>query len=191
MYEAIEDPYCYPGTTVLKNKLGLRKQDDLDSFEAEISLQRSTEPLPQGNLSYKHYCAIHKHLFQDVYAGAGKPRTVRITKANSTFCYPESIDREAKKLFKQLVAEKYFKGLSPDEFAKKAAHFLAELNAIHAFREGNGRSQLSFLILLAERAGHPFDLAKMDPAGIIQAVIASFNGEEKPLAELISTLITA
>jgi len=57
------------------------------------------------------------------------------------------------------------KGLSPQKFADAAAHLLAELNAIHRFREGNGRSQLSFLILLAERAGHPFDLAKVDHRG--------------------------
>ena len=94
-----------------------------------------------------------------------------------------------KKLFKQLVDAKYFKGLSSEQFAKKAAHFLAELNAIHTFREGNGRSQLSFLILLAERAGHPINLEKMDPEGIMQAVIASFNGEEKPLAGLILGLV--
>jgi cell filamentation protein len=84
---------------------------------------------------------------------------------------------------------KYYKGLSARKFADAAAHFLAELNAIHPFREGNGRSQLSFLILLAERAGHPFDLAKMDPPGIMQAVIASFNGAEKPLADLILGLV--
>jgi len=186
-YEAIDDPYCYPGTTVLKNKLGLRKQAELDKFEAEISFQRSTEPLPEGNLSFKHYCAIHKHLFQDVYTWAGKPREVRITKGESTFCYPENIDREAKKLFKQLVEAKYFKGLSPEEFAKKAAHFLAELNVIHPFREGNGRSQLSFLLLLAERAGHP--IHKVNPEDVMQAVIASFEGEEKPLADLILGLV--
>ena len=92
------------------------------------------------------------------------------------FCYPESIDREVKKLFKQLAEAKHHKGLSSEEFAKKAAHFLAELNAIHPFREGNGRSQLSFLILLAERAGHPFELDRMDPQAIMQAVIARFNG---------------
>ena len=189
MYGAINDPYCYPGTTVLKNKLGLRKQADLDKFEAEISLQRSAEPLPEGKLTYPHYCAIHRHLFQDVYTWAGKPRTVRISKGGSMFCYPESIDREVKKLFKQLVEAKYYKGLSPAEFAKNAAHFLAELNAIHPFREGNGRSQLSFLILVAEMARHPFDLAKMDPQAIMQAVIASFKGAEKPLADLILGLI--
>jgi cell filamentation protein len=111
------------------------------------------------------------------------------SKGDSMFCYPESIDREIKKLFKQLAAAKHYKGLSSEAFAKKAAHFLAELNAIHPFREGNGRSQLSFLILLAERAGHPFDLAEMDPVGIMQAVIASFKGTEKPLADLILGLV--
>jgi cell filamentation protein len=190
MYEAIDDPYCYPGTTVLKNKLGLRKQADLDKFETEISLQRSTEPLPSGKLTYPHYCAIHRHLFQDVYAWAGKPRTVRIAKGGNMFCYPESIDREMKKRFKLLVEAKYFEGLRPEKFAGEAAHFLAELNVIHAFREGNGRTQLSFLILLAEKAGHPINLEKMDPEGIMQAVIASFSGEEKPLADLILSLVS-
>lgn len=189
MYEAIDDPYCYPGTSVLKNKLELRKQADLDKFEAEISFQRSTEPLPAGKLTYSHYCAIHKHLFQDVYTWAGKPRTVRIAKGGSMFCYPESIDREAKKLFKQLVEAKYFKGLTPQKFSEAAAHFLADLNAIHPFREGNGRSQLSFFILLAEKAGHPIDLKKMNPEAIMQAVIASFGGDEKPLAKLILGLV--
>jgi hypothetical protein len=46
MYDAVEDPYCYPGTTVLKNKLNLREQAELDAFEAEITAQRAEEPLP-------------------------------------------------------------------------------------------------------------------------------------------------
>lgn len=78
MYAAIDDPYCYPGTTVLKNKLGLRSQRELDAFESEMSFERSTDSLPSGRLSYSHYRAIHRHLFQDVYAWAGKVRTVRI-----------------------------------------------------------------------------------------------------------------
>ncbi len=123
MYAAIDDPYCYPGTTVLKNKVGLKNQADLDKFETEITFQRSAEPLPAGKLTYQHYCAIHKHLFQDVYRWAGKPRTIRIAKGGSTFCYPESIDREAKKLFKQLVEAKHFKGLTAQKFTEAAASF--------------------------------------------------------------------
>lgn len=90
MYEAIDDPYCYPGTTVLMNKLGQKEEAELDKFEAEISLERSTIAIPSGNLSFKHYCAIHKHLFQDVYSWAGKPRAVRISKGEARSATPST-----------------------------------------------------------------------------------------------------
>ncbi len=189
MYDAVEDPYCYPGTTVLKNKLKLKIQNELEEFEAEITAQRAEEPLPTGKLTYSHYRAIHKHLFQDVYDWAGKIRTVRISKGGSMFCYPESIDREMSKLFSSLAGQRRLKGTSADEFAKKAAHFLAELNAIHPFREGNGRTQLTFLTLLAETAGHPLTMERLDPGEVMQAMIESFGGDEKPLAALIRDLV--
>jgi cell filamentation protein len=144
MYEAVEDPYCYPGTTVLKNRLNLRTQVELDEFETFITAQRADEPFPPGRLGYAHYRAIHRHLFQDVYAWAGRVRTVRISKGTSTFCYPEHIDREMRRVFGNLRRERFFRGLDASTFARKAAHFLGELNAIHPFREGNGRTQLAF-----------------------------------------------
>lgn len=189
MYDAVEDPYCYPGTTVLKNKLKLKTQLELDAFEAEISAQRAEEPLPGGKLTYSHYRAIHRHLFQDVYDWAGKIRTVRISKGGSMFCYPESIDREMSKLFGMLAAQKQFERTAPGEFASRAAHFLAELNAVHPFREGNGRTQLTFLTLLAETAGHPLAMDRLDPDKVLQATIDSFGGDEKPLAALVSELV--
>ena len=72
MYEAFDDPYCYPGTSVLKNRLDLRTQSDLQEFEAMITAQRADEPLPAGRLDHDHYLAIHRHLFQDVYDWAGR-----------------------------------------------------------------------------------------------------------------------
>lgn len=110
MYDAVEDPYCYPGTTVLKNKLELKTQRELDDFEAEITAQRAEEALPSGKLTYPHYRAIHRHLFQDVYDWAGKIRTVRISKGGSMFCYPESIDREMSKLLGSLAGQKQLRG---------------------------------------------------------------------------------
>jgi cell filamentation protein len=89
MYESGPDPYCYPDSSVLKNRLGLRDQAELDAFEALITAQRGEEPLPRGRLGYAHYRAIHHHLFQDVFEWAGQPRTVRIAKDGSMFCYPE------------------------------------------------------------------------------------------------------
>jgi len=189
MYEAVADPYCYPGTSVLKNRLGLRDQAALDLFEAEITAQRAAEPLPSARLTYAHYRAIHRHLFQDVFSWAGKVRTVRISKQDSTFCYPEHINREMRGLFRGLSAQKHFRHLDVPSFATRAAHFIAELNAIHPFREGNGRTQLAFLILLAERAGNPLALEQLDPLAILKAVVESFGGREQPLVHMIAGLI--
>lgn len=91
MYDTTPDPYCYPGTRVLKNLANLTRAADLKRFELALTTQRFAEGLPGGLLSVRHYYAVHRHIFQDVYAWAGKPRTVRINKGSSTFCYPEHI----------------------------------------------------------------------------------------------------
>jgi cell filamentation protein len=189
MYEVADDTYCYPGTTVLKNKLDIRRQELLDEFETEMTDLRAVEPLPSGNLDYEHYRSIHRHLFQDVYDWAGEPRSVRILKGGNPFCYPEHIEAQANKLFGQLADASCLQGLSKEDFAKKAAHFLAELNAIHPFREGNGRAQLTFLTLLAEQAGHPLNHDRLDPIRVMDAIIASFGGDEGPLEKMLLDLV--
>jgi cell filamentation protein len=188
MYDAIDDPYTHENSTVLVNKLDLRDQGELDDFEAEITSARAGEPLPEGNLDFAHFCAVHHHLFQDVFDWAGTPRTVRILKQGSAFCFPEHIEVQAAKLFSDLKGEKYFENLPANEFAEKAAHFLAYLNAIHAFREGNGRTQLSFFALLADRAGQPFELERLDPDAMLNAMIASFDGTESELATVLGLI---
>jgi cell filamentation protein len=189
MYDAVDDPYTYENSTVLVNKLDLQNQAELDDFEAEISSARAREPLPAGEMDFAHYCAIHHHLFQDVYEWAGKPRTVRIAKQGNPFCFPENIEAQATKLFSGLKAADFLRNLSLDQFAAKAAHILSELNAIHAFREGNGRAQLTFFALVAERAGHPLNIEKLDPEVMLDAMIASFNGDQSKLTEVIAGLI--
>jgi cell filamentation protein len=79
--------------------------------------------------------------------------------------------------------------LSAETFARRAAHFLSELNALHAFRDGNGRSQLAFMMLLATQAGYPFDLDRLDPVPFLAAMIASFQGDEAPLMRQIGRLM--
>lgn len=188
MYQAADDPYCYPGASVLRNRLELREQAKLDAFEALITAQRAEEPLPLGWLDGEAYRAIHRHLFQDVYEWAGAFRTVRIAKAGSSFCYPEHIDREMQRLFGALAAEEELKRLPPAVFAREAAHILSELNAIHPFREGNGRTQNVFLAVLAERAGHRLDFGRLVPEALLKAMVASFAGDEQPLSDLIAAL---
>jgi cell filamentation protein len=190
MYDAIDDPYTYENSTVLVNKLDLRDQGELDDFEAEISSARAGEPLPDGELDFAHFCAVHHHLFQDVYEWAGKARTVRISKQGSAFCFPEHIDAQAAKLFSDLKAADFFEHLPATEFAEKSAHFLAELNAIHAFREGNGRAQLTFFALLANRAEQSLDFDKLDPDAMLDAMISSFGGDEAEPVKVIEQLIS-
>jgi cell filamentation protein len=95
-YAALPDPYSYRWTRVLRNIPGIRDGAALKRFETAITAQRSDEPLPTGRFSVRHYNAIHRHLFQDVYRWAGRVRTVRITKGTSTFCYPEHIFQSTK-----------------------------------------------------------------------------------------------
>jgi cell filamentation protein len=95
-----------------------------------------------------------------------------------------------RRLFFELASQKHLRDQSPEVFAAMAAHFLAELNAIHPFREGNGRTQLSFLTLLAEQAGHPLALERLNPDATLQAMIKSFGGDERPLAAIIGQLVS-
>lgn len=190
MYDAIADPYCYPGTTVLKNIPDIRDQIGLDDFETVMTTQRADEPLPTGRFSVSHYQAIHRHLFQDIYPWAGRFRAVRISKDGSAFCYPENIVREMRSLFETLRGKNFLRGLSREAFASEGAAFLSTLNAIHPFREGNGRTQTIFLTLLAAHAGYPFDLERLEPEAFLAAMVASFKGDDEPLSRQL-LLLTA
>jgi cell filamentation protein len=185
-YNAVEDPLCYPGSQVLKNSAGIRNQDDLDQFEQLMFESRAQERLPEGNLDFDHYRALHRHYFQDVYSWAGEIRSIRTGKGGSWFCYPEHIQQQAVGLFDELDARNRFADVeSKLDFANQAAWFVSELNAIHPFREGNGRIQLVFLTMLARNAGFRINERKLRPAQFLDAMIVSFKGDLQPLVEEI------
>ena len=189
-YNAVEDPLCYPGTHVLRNKADIEDQDELDEFEQLMFDSRAGETLPDGDLDFTHYRALHRHFFQDVYEWAGEPRAIRTGKGDNWFCYPEYIEREAENLFAALAARTYLADAeSKDAFATGAAWFLGELNAIHPFREGNGRIQLVFLTMLARNAGYELDEDKLRPKPFLEAMIESFTGDIASLASEILRLI--
>jgi cell filamentation protein len=142
---------------------------------------QSFAPLPAGRFGVSHYKAIHRHLFGDVYRWAGRYRSIRISKPGAAFCYPEHIAGQMKQLFDQLRADRFLRGLDRRAFADKAAAFLAWLNQIHPFREGNGRTQMAFMAALAARAGHPLNLAELDETTFLEAMIRSFHADEGQL----------
>ncbi|HEV2603447.1 MAG TPA: Fic family protein [Microvirga sp.] len=182
-YDAFDDPYTYKGTTTLKNRLGLRDPALLEAFELEMTTLRAGEALPRGRFDPSHYRRVHRHLFQDVYSWAGKYRSVRTAKGGNPFCFPEHIEGEMRRLFATLPAALHAR--TAEQFVTEAARFLGELNAIHPFREGNGRSQLSFMAMLGEQAGFPFDFARVRRETFLPAIIASYAQDLVPLtAEL-------
>lgn len=189
IYSVEQDPYCYPGTAVLVNLADLTDQAELDQFELAMYLSRAEEALPEGDLGYDHYRAIHHHLFQDVYSWAGQPRTVRIGKGGNWFCYPEYIEGMMAVTLSPQAIRALLRTRGPDDFAVQSAHLIAEINACHPFREGNGRTQLAYLNLLSATAGYAFNIAVLEPKRVISAMIESFGGNSGPLATLIADLV--
>ena len=69
-----DDPYVYPGSLVLKNNLGIREAAQLEVAERVVTRARMRQPMTRTPaVSPEGYQAIHRHIFQDVYAWAGDP----------------------------------------------------------------------------------------------------------------------
>ena len=133
--------------------------------------------------------ALHKHLFQDVYEWAGKYRTIRTGKGGNWFCYPEYIEAMMNSLFKDLSQPTFSPSSDLDDFVSATAAFLGELNAIHPFREGNGRTQLYFVRLLGLRAGHPFRSEAVERDAFLLAMIESFDLELSALIDELERML--
>lgn len=189
MYEAHDDPYLYPKTDVLKNLADLKDSNSLSAFELHMVGLRYDEPIPSGSFDCLHYKNVHHHIFQDIYAWAGDYRTIRIAKGGDWFCYPEHIESQMAQLFDKLKSDKFLQNLSSEMFVKQAAKFLSGLNAIHPFRDGNGRAQITFLTILAESAKHPINVEAIAPSSFLHAMIRSFKGDNKPLEIEIENLL--
>lgn len=170
---------CYPGTTVLINKLGLQEQDALNDAEymsvsiytAELMKTDFTEPF-----TFEFYCYIHKVLFGDIYDWAGEIRTVDISKKGTNFCRSGNIRSLGKAKFDYLQRNNEFNSLSRDEYIKEIADFYHELNMLHPFREGNGRTERLFFSLLLKRNGNSIDFAKCDTDFLMMAAMYAAQG---------------
>ncbi|MER8453398.1 Fic family protein [Mesorhizobium sp. M1428] len=188
-YDAADDPACYPGTHVLINLPDLRTKAELEAFEVEAVGRRSIKAPPAGDFDPAHYRALHRHLFQDVYSWAGQYRMIRTAKGDSLFCYPENISKEMDKLFSVLDRPTFLPGADVDAFIPATADFLGYLNAIHPFRDGNGRTQLHFVRLLGLRAGHPFRSEAVERDAFLSAMVQSFHGRMDGLVDELERMI--
>ena len=180
------DPYVYPGANTLKNSLGLRDPALLRVVEYAAT-RRRTMDAPDFSLTADGFKATHKHLFQDLYSWAGQVRTVglRHPREDMEFAFPYLLEGVLAKQFRSLAAEGGLAGLDPDTFAARAAHHIGELNTIHAFREGNGRTMRLHLQQLATRAGHPFDPTKLPGQAWNEASAISFKTADNQRLALV------
>ena len=170
---------CYPGTTILINKFDIHDEEKLNEIESVISSTRYAEWLntPQAEaFDFDHYKAIHRFLFSDLYEWAGEVRTVNISKKGAQFTPAENIESQAGLIFKRLQICNYFKGLPHHEFVDEIVDFYCVTNALHPFREGNGRTQRVFLTQLIHNAGYKINFADMDTDLLMIATIQSAQG---------------
>lgn len=185
-----KDPYLYEDSNVLINKEDIRDDDALKSFERIMTAQRMAEGFPNVPLTVGGFTRLHLHLFQDVYEWAGKVRIVDIAKGNHLFCRAVYVAPELDKRFAKLKSENGLKSLSATKFSERAGEHIAELNAIHPFREGNGRAMRAFLKVLGEHAGHEISLRNIDPDTWNEASRVSFRtGDTALMREVIAAAI--
>lgn len=150
----------------LENKLGIKSSAELAREEERISKKKAVELFENGMLEnleagkFHTLCEIHKYLFDDIYDFAGKIRTVNISKGNFRFAplmYLETaiknVDKMPQNTFDEIV-EKY-----------------VEMNIVHPFREGNGRSMRIWLdMMLKKQIGQVVDWSKIEKEDYLMAM---------------------
>lgn len=161
------DPYVDPGTGVLRNLAGARTRAELHEVEGDLSFARLMQlldhpPKPTGDLDELR--AIHRVLFQDVYAWAGQLRTIDMRKIAAAgerptepFMPVSMIQRAADHAAAELRADNNLRAMGRDQFIERLAHHYDQVNYLHPFREGNGRTQRVFWSRVARDAGWQLD----------------------------------
>lgn len=185
------DPYVDPETGVLVNLLGIEDEETLRATEAELAALRIAElhqDPPRGDFDLDHLCEIHRRIFRDVYGWAGQLRTVAIGKSEALFAQPEFIESYAAGTFEDLRREDHLQGLPREQFIERLAYYFAEVNAIHPFREGNGRAQRVFFDQLARSAGYKLEWWHVSEDENEYASRQSLQGNLEPLEDLLSSI---
>lgn len=193
-YKYIDPDYTYtdPQTGILRNLADVTDENVLLFIESGAVSKRVQE-LYKKPIRIKDsgsLLVIHKYLFQDIYAWAGKKRIVEISKDGRQF-FPTSHFENAFRFIDGLIVEyKKIPKNKKQELAHKLAEILDHVNYLHPFREGNGRSQREFIRLLALEKGLTLNLNPPDNSSIYtRYMMGTINGDIKILAELIFELI--
>lgn len=157
------DPYIDPKTGILRNLVGATTYPELRKAEGDIVTlsEISLDDIPH-TVDLVELQEIHKRLFSKIYDWAGELRTVNIRKGSEEYFLDYIyLENGAKFVFEKLSKENHLQGLKQEEFIKRLAYFYEQLNFIHPFREGNGRTQRIFWQIIANKAGYKIDWSKV------------------------------
>lgn len=192
-YGGGQDPYRYPDSGVLRNLLNIHDEDLLQEAERELSeIAACTLRLHPAPYDLSFLQLIHKTLFSDVYEWAGELRTVNIKKGDTLFCTAERIVPEAEKIFRAMAHASRFTGTTKTDLVVKVAEAYGDLNVIHPFRDGNGRSQRILFEHIIINAGFTVDWWLVDTAdwvpANIDAVACDYRGLETIFKRCIGKL---
>ncbi|WP_375613215.1 type II toxin-antitoxin system protein adenylyltransferase VbhT [Bartonella sp. AP153HLJHH] len=192
-YKGSGDSYTDPETGVMYNRFGIKDKATLQRVESTISYVKSFEfvhtPIG-GKFDLDYMKEIHRRLFGDIYEWAGQVRLVDIAKGNSMFASYNQIESYAPKITKKLAKEQYLRGFGAYDFSQRAGYYMGELNALHPFREGNGRTQREFMVQLAREAGYHINWKGIERQEMTRASIEAHFGNSEYLSALIYKNLT-
>ncbi|MEB6381218.1 putative adenosine monophosphate-protein transferase Fic [Leclercia adecarboxylata] len=185
------DPYLYPGLNVMRNRLGIRQAERLAQAAYELTALRAASlgigPLLRG---LPHLCAIHHHIYQDIFDWAGDIREMDIYQGDTRFCHFAYIEKEGNALMQDLEEEGYLVGLEKADFINRLSHYYCEINVLHPFRIGNGIVQRIFFEQLAIHAGYQLDWRGIDPEAWAQANQSGAMGDLSALNAIFSKVVS-
>lgn len=189
----LTDPYHDDSGEVLRNLVGATSTADLAVAEADLvfarTVQLDTVDLP-GTRDLAELQAIHRQLFQDVYAWAGELRTVDIRISDEGFLPVVALDRASGIAAMDLKSERYLRGMQREQFVARLAHHYDQFNYIHPFREGNGRTQRVFWSRVAQDAGWELDWTQTDGETNDQASrVAAEERDLGPLTKMFERVV--
>lgn len=186
------DPYLDSTGRVLRNLLDIDDIATLERAESDITSARLYElslRRVEGDFDFTHLRRCHRLIFQDLYDWAGEVRTVEIAKG-PYFCPMRNIQAYADDIFGRLCEQHQLRGFSRAEFVPAIAALYGDINALHPFREGNGRAQRFFLGMLAHQAGHRIAWERADRERNDAACLANLrDGDGEQLHKLLDDLV--
>ncbi len=160
---------------VLKNKSGIKNEKRLQNVESLLlidAIAHFTRLAKEGKIVFdlSLIFEIQRYFLGNLYDWAGKVRKVEISKDGVLFAPVIRINDSLKKFEKLLQKNQPRKGDSKKQIAQKLAIIHNEFNAIHPFREGNGRTIRLFMDLMAVNADYqPIDFGKSSKKSYIFA----------------------